>query len=205
LSELDLDVEAAYDFYRKYILLVQDKAEVYEKYGFSIQRAVGSKDWEVFAAILLRGKAKGGVGADLQKYEIKSAVDGSSYEYQYHKNTGLEKLEEDKQVDHVFIARSRDYQDIEVWLVERVFMQPKFEKWQPELIENYKNDLRQRFRRSITHNFVKEHGTQIMQIAQGELTNFLTQIPLPHIFADLQDANASPDTDAQTFNSNRKS
>ena len=48
-----------------------------------------SSDWEVFASMLVKDLGrKFGAGIDLANYEVKSAKQGASYEYQYHKNTG---------------------------------------------------------------------------------------------------------------------
>lgn len=103
-----LQVQEAFSFYRTYILeYSRDKAEIYRKYGFSLQGSVGSKDWEVFAAILLNDRARRGDGADLVNHEVKSAVIGGSFEYQYHRNRGLNKLTDDRDVDHIFVAKPR--------------------------------------------------------------------------------------------------
>jgi hypothetical protein len=60
-----LQVQEAYSFYKKYILeYSQNKAEIYEQYGFSLQGSIDSKDWEVFAAILLNDQARRGDGED---------------------------------------------------------------------------------------------------------------------------------------------
>jgi hypothetical protein len=60
-----LQIQEAYSFYKKYILeYSQNKSEIYEQYGFSLQGSIGSKDWEVFAAILLNDRARRGDGAD---------------------------------------------------------------------------------------------------------------------------------------------
>ncbi len=169
-----LQVQEAYYFYKRFILeYSQDKAEVYEKYGFSLQGSIGSKDWEVFAAILVNDRARKGDGADLMNYEVKSAVIGSSFEYQYHRNHGLDKLADDKSVNHIFVARSKNYTNIEVWLVERDKMFSVFDKWLPELRENYQAKARQRFRRSVTYGFVKNQGIQLLGISDGALMYFL--------------------------------
>jgi len=42
---------------------------------------------------------------------------------------GLEKLEEGKRVDHVFISYSRDYGDIEVWRVAGVAVRADRKLW----------------------------------------------------------------------------
>ncbi len=169
-----LQVQEAYYFYRTYILeYSRDKAEVYERYGFSLQGSVSSKDWEVFAAILLNDRARTGDGADLMKHEVKSAVTGGSFEYQYHRNRGLNKLTEDRNVDHIFVARSETYMNVEVWLVERSKMVPTFDRWLPELLQNYETAERQRFRRSVTCGFVRSQGIRLLAISNGELTYFL--------------------------------
>jgi hypothetical protein len=164
-----LNIKDAFDFYKRFILdYTQDKSKIYEKYGFTLQGSVGFKDWEVFAAILLNDKAKPGDGADLENHEVKSANLGG-YEYQYHKYHGLEKLEDDKKVDHVFISRSADYTNVEVWWASGVSLSAKFDSWEPELRANYETETRQRFRKSITHNFVKDNGDQLLKIENGEL------------------------------------
>ncbi|NEN94418.1 MAG: hypothetical protein F6K50_02410 [Moorea sp. SIO3I7] len=169
-----LQVQEAYSFYRRFILeYSQDKAEIYQRYGFTVQGSVGSKDWEVFAAILVNDRARRRDGADLINYEVKSAVIGSSFEYQYHRNHGLDKLADDKSVDHIFIARSQAYTNIEVWLVERAKMLSKFDKWLPELLQNYQAEARQRFRRSVTYGFVKNQGVKLLEISDGVLRYFL--------------------------------
>lgn len=169
-----LQVQEAYSFYRTYILEYSlNKAQVYEQYGFSLQGSVGSKDWEVFAAILLNDRARRGDGADLENYEVKSATMGSSFEYQYHRNRGLNKLTNDRDVDHIFIARDETYINVEVWLVERTKIIPVFDRWLPELIQNYETEGRQRFRRSVTYGFVKSQGIRILSISSGELSHFL--------------------------------
>lgn len=48
-----------------------------------------------------------GAGIDLTNYEVKSARRGGSYEYQYHRNTGREKLLRDMEVGHLYF----DYHD----------------------------------------------------------------------------------------------
>jgi len=169
-----LQVQEAFSFYRTYILeYSRDKAEIYRKYGFSLQGSVGSKDWEVFAAILLNDRARRGDGADLVNHEVKSAVIGGSFEYQYHRNRGLNKLTDDRDVDHIFVARSETYTNVEIWLVERSRMVPTFDRWLPELLQNYETLERQRFRRSVTYGFVRSQGIRLLEIRAGELTYFL--------------------------------
>jgi hypothetical protein len=163
-------IEDAFSFYEQFILKYsQDKAQIYERYGFTLQGSIGSKDWEVLAAILLGDRARDGDGADLMNYEVKSAVIGNSFEYQYHKNSGIEKLNMDKLVDHVFISRNETYTDVSVWLVDRVHLISIFDDWRPELEANYDSTTRQRFRKSVSHGFVRQHGQKIFSISEGRL------------------------------------
>ena len=85
-------------------------------------------------------------------YEVKSAVIGGSFEYQYHRNRGLNKLTDDRDVDHIFVAISETYANVEIWLVERTKMVPTFDRWLPELLQNYetgdrRNQLSERTRK----------------------------------------------------------
>lgn len=165
-----INTPAAFAFYKRFILdYSQDKSAIYEQYGFTLQGSIGSKDWEVFAAILMGDRASPGDGADLENYEVKSALIGNSFEYQYHRNRGLEKLQDERAVDHLFVARSSTYQDVEVWLVDRAALIATFDRWLPELQENYRAESRQRFRRSVTYRFVTTQGTQLMDIKSGAL------------------------------------
>ncbi len=125
----------------------------------------------MFAAILLGDKAKPGDGTDLMNHEVKSASVGNSFEYQYHKNNGLEKLEADKTVDHIFIARSKTYSDVSVWVVDCNKLTDTFDSWLPELKQNYLGGARQRFRRSVTYSFVMRHGELLLEIRDGQLVH----------------------------------
>lgn len=170
MSVSQIHASAAYAFYKQFILdYSQDKSAIYQQYGFTLQGSIGSKDWEVFAAILMGDRASAGDGADLENYEVKSALTGNSFEYQYHRNRGLDKLRDERAVDHLFVARSSTYQDVEVWLVDRAELLATFDRWLPELQENYRAESRQRFRRSVTYRFVATQGTQLMKIKNGAL------------------------------------
>ena len=165
---LDLNVPEAYDFYRRYLLgTAKDKTAIYVRYGFNPPE-VASKDWEVFAAILLQDKARGGDGADLERHEVKSAGYGWSFEYQYHRFHGEQKLNEDKEVNHLFISYANNYQDIEVRYLYGKDLASVFESWRPGLIANYEA-RRQRYRKSISFGYVKMYGTLILKIKEGEL------------------------------------
>ncbi len=102
-------------------------------------------------------------------YEVKLAIVRNSFEYQYHKSHGLEKLEADKSVDHIFIAYSPSYTDVEVWQVEGRKLIPSFNRWLPQLRKNYENPQKQRFRRSVTYNFVISQGICMLTIKNGKI------------------------------------
>ncbi len=168
----NLEFQKAYDFYRKFILEHSlEKQAVYEEYGFPLQGSVGSRDWEVFAAILLSDKKKPGDGSDLERHEVKSATEKGSFEYQYHRNTGQQKLQEDQSIDHVFVWYSSDYSDVQVWLIEKTNkeLQETFDSWEPELILNYATEEKQRFRKALSRAFIKRNGFCILSIQNGQL------------------------------------
>jgi hypothetical protein len=165
----DLDSAQAYAYYHDLILgYIKAKSIIYATKGFSTQGSVPSKDWEVFGAILMKDQKKKGYGADLERHEIKSSS-GTSFEYQYHRNHGLDKIEEDKHVDHVFIVYSPDYLNIQVWWVAGKQLIEIFNGWQQQLREAYGNTNQQRFRKSIPIGLVHRIGCQILEIRDGEL------------------------------------
>ena len=91
----------------------------------------------------------------------------------YHRNRGLEKLTDDRRVEHIFIARSKDYMNVEVWLLERSNMISTFDRWLPELIQNYETAERQRFRRSVSYGFVTSQGIRLLVIIDENPSDFL--------------------------------
>jgi hypothetical protein len=100
----DLDFEKALMFFHAYMYgPLQGKLRLYGARSVHPSGVALSSDWEVFASILVRDVGKKLVaGTDLTLHEVKSAYKGGSYEYQYHKNTGKEKLKRDSEVGHLF-------------------------------------------------------------------------------------------------------
>lgn len=180
-----LEVDGAMRFYLEYILEpVRDKEEIRREYGFSGGALVSPGDWELFAAILIRQRRSlERYGHDLSEAEVKSAKLGGSFEYQYHKNTGEQKIEADPLVDHVFIVYSEDYQAVTVWVVAGAVLRDKFEQWKPELLANYASrrgntaEGKQRFRRNIAYGTVTERGRVMLEIVHGQL-RFSSDDPL---------------------------
>lgn len=173
-----LHYHAAYDFYRSHI-----NREVFfqllQQHNLKTSGSVPPIAWELFGSILTGRKGKSGYGSDLEGIEIKSAIQGSSFEYQYHLNTGLSKLEEDRLVDHFFCSYSSDYKSFKVYFATGKSLSPYFSKWIPEYLKNYKKsehitalesgDRRQRFRRSIPFGWVSNNGILVMQVSEGKL------------------------------------
>lgn len=169
MSSQDLHIEKAYEFYRQSILDVE-KQRLRQEYNFPVVGSVPSTDWELFGAILVGDKKKSGYGSDLSNSEVKSAVEGNSFEYQYHRNHGEEKLKEDIDLDyHIFISYSPDYQNVVVRRVPGSALSSIFEGWLPDLQSNYARNDKQRYRKSISYGTVVSKGEIIMEIRGGEL------------------------------------
>ena len=181
---MKLHFQAAFNFYQKHI----NRSEFFmllKERNLKTSGSVPSIAWELFGSILTNRKGKVGYGADLEGVEIKSAMIGSSFEYQYHLNTGLEKLRDDQVVDHFFCSYSADYQSFKVFFAKGETLSPFFNKWIPEYQLNYnKMDVttsmnpaiskdpsmrRQRFRRSIPFGWVIKNGILMMAVNDGEL------------------------------------
>ena len=126
-----------------------------------------SSDWEVFASILVRDLGKKlAAGIDLLQNEVKSAFEGGSYEYQYHKNTGREKLRRDAEVGHLFFDHRNNLRQVDLRYAHGSQLREFFQKWLREYPEPY----RQRYRRSIAFGWVKKNAILLMTLEDGEVT-----------------------------------
>lgn len=175
---MKLQFRSAFEFYQTHInrsdffLLLKER-------NLKTSGSIPSITWELFGSILTGQKGKGGYGADLEGIEIKSAIAGSSFEYQYHLNTGLEKLKEDQIVDHFFCSYSADYQSFQVYFADGKSLTQFFSKWIPEYLKNYNksegatsseaSERRQRFRRSIPFGWVSKYGRLVMVVENAKL------------------------------------
>lgn len=173
-----LQYQSAFDFYQTHI----NRTEFFEllrRHNLKTSGSVPSITWELFGSILTGQRGKDGYGADLEGIEIKSAIAGSSFEYQYHLNTGLDKLKEDQVIDHFFCSYSADYQSFQVYYATGKSLSEFFSKWIPQYIQNYKkadhatpleaSERRQRFRRSIPFGWVSKNGKLVMQVVNGKM------------------------------------
>lgn len=174
MSGLDLDFPLALWFYEEFIARPhQQKRAIRQAYGFSEGRPGSSEDWELFAAILLKSSknTKTRYGHDLAAAEVKSARVGSSFEYQYHLNTGVAKLDAEHTIDHVFV--SYDDHSVTVRLVSGAALKALFESWRESLLSNYDAsnlNRRQRFRKNIPYGMVVREGQILLRIEDGQLT-----------------------------------
>ena len=126
-----------------------------------------SSDWEVFASILVNdvGKKLTG-GVDLSGHEVKSAANGGSFEYQYHKNTGKIKILDDMKVGHLFFNHRNNLRNVDLWYAHGSAMKEFFSDW----LKNYPDPYPQRYRKNIPYSWVKENGTLLMTLTDGEVT-----------------------------------
>lgn len=126
-----------------------------------------SSDWEVFASILVRDVGKKlAAGVDLSQHEVKSAFDGGSYEYQYHKKTGKQKLKRDIEVGHLFFDHRDNLRHVDLRYAHGKSMKQFFTKW----LKEYPDPYPQRYRNNIPFRWVKEHATLLMTLTDGEVT-----------------------------------
>ena len=154
--------------------------KIKDLYNFPWTGDFGPKDWELLGAVLMGDTAKdnyrgNGIGADLYNHEIKSAKrydrTDPSYEYQYGKNSGFEKLEEELEVDHVFFSYWNEYYNLEAWLVpiKNETFRDEIALFEDRIYDDYVVNNRQRCRPSIRHTLVKQTGKLLMKIVDGKL------------------------------------
>ena len=200
LEEVAPNLERALDFYRKHLLETDRELDpLLRIYNFKSQ--LPSWKWEMFAAILVgdvganTGKSKNGKGADLVNHEVKSALSGNSFEYQYHRKSWREKLDRETQIGHLYISYWPGYGDLDVRFVAGEALADLFRGWEPKVraayetpdgkpktrskqkkspdqagsgrVENSSEKAEDRCRFSIPHKTVVERGSAILKI-RGE-------------------------------------
>ena len=128
-----LDVQGALIYFHAYMYgPYRGRARLFRLRGLE-PRMVMSEDWEIFASILLKSMGSPSrSGPDLGEYEVKSAVDGGSFEYQYHRNSWENKLAADSQAGHVFIWHRDELAHVEVWFCEGSALKEQLDKWRAE-------------------------------------------------------------------------
>jgi hypothetical protein len=163
----NLDFEKALMFFHAYMYgPLQGKLRLYAARGIPPGAVAMSSDWEVFASMLVNDLGrKFGAGIDLAHYEVKSAKRGGSYEYQYHKKTGKEKLQADIKVGHLFFDYDNYLRDVDLRYSHGSEMTSFFEIW----LEQYPDPYPQRYRKNIPYAWVKANGILLMTLKDGEV------------------------------------
>ncbi len=174
-------IDVAFSIYRNHIY-DEHKIKLLTQHNLKIAGSVHSVIWELFGASLTGRSGTGTTGADLNGWEVKSAKLDGSYEYQYHLNSGLEKLHEDCKVNHLFCSYSETYKDVFVRAIHGSNLEHIFLSWENDLIKNYNSSTpadqrRQRFRKNISYGYVVKHGVPILTISNGEI-NFRDDLAL---------------------------
>lgn len=164
-------IRDAYAYYAEHILApLRAKEPIYRDRNIAMGGLVASRDWEVMGAILVddRGDASGS-GSDLLNHEIKSAGEGRSFEYQYHRNRGVEKLDHDLTIEHVYVVYQEGCLNVDVYSLTAEQFAEVGETWRSGLIENYRAASRQRYRKNVPRRKVLKEGRIIMSVRDGKL------------------------------------
>ncbi len=163
----ELDFEKALMFFHAYMYgPLQGKLRLYGARQVPTGSVASSSDWEVFASMLVKDVGrKLGAGIDLKNHEVKSAKRASSYEYQYHRNSGLEKLAKDMVVGHLFFEYFNNLKEVDLRYLHGSQLSSLFQDW----LDHYPNPYPQRYRKSIPYGFVKQNGILLMSLRDGEV------------------------------------
>lgn len=169
----ELDIEKALIFFHAYMYgPLRGKLRLYRAREMS-PRMVMSEDWELFASILVRDRGTPSQsGLDLEGYEVKSAVDHGSFEYQYHRNSWREKLKADREAGHVFISHEDGLRLVEVRYCDGEVMREFFDAWEEE--RPYSKAGQQRFRRGVSFGWVRDNATLLLRLVDGEVAEELS-------------------------------
>ena len=167
----DLDFERALMFFHAYMYgPLQGKLRLYRARNVAPRAVASPTDWEVFASMLLRQPGTlSHAGVDLLGYEVKSAQEGSSFEYQYHRDSWEEKFQRDMEAGHLLFSH-RDYlRSVRLYYADgKEIKTAFFEPWRNGC--PYATDpAAQRYRRSIPFGWVTSHGQLVMELRDGEV------------------------------------
>jgi len=110
-------------------------------------------------------------GVDLSGNEVKSAENGGNYEYQYHKNTGQQKLRDDMRVGHLFFDHKDNLRSVDLRYASGEALAAFFQKWLTEFPDPYQ----QRYRKNIPFRWVQQNAKLLMSLRDGEVTYPLLQ------------------------------
>lgn len=162
-----LDVRAALIYFHAYMYgPYRGRLRLFRDRGLK-PRMVMSEDWEVFTSILLRQQGVASrEGPDLGDIEVKSAVAGNSFEYQYHRNSWQAKLDADRRSGHAFVWYGDDLGTVEVWYCDGEQLSDHFSEWEAE--KPYSAPGQQRFRKQVSAGWVREHAALLLRVADGE-------------------------------------
>ena len=166
----DLDIEKALIFFHAYMYgPLRGKVRLYTARGVA-PRVAMSEDWELFASILVRDRGlPTQSGLDLERYEVNSATYGSSFEYQYHRNSWREKLAADRAAGHLFISHQDWLRLVEVRYCAGADLLEFFDAWEAD--RPYADPGQQRFRRSVPFGWVRENAGLLLRISDGEVAD----------------------------------
>lgn len=165
----DLDFEKSLMFFHAYMYgPLQGKLRLYAARNVHPGAVASSSDWEVFASMLVNDLGtKLGAGVDLANHEVKSAGKRASYEYQYHKLGGKQKLADDSTKGHLFFEYAENLRIVHLRYAHGSQMRAEFfDKW----LSAYPDPYPQRYRRSISYTWVEKHGVLLMTLTNGEVT-----------------------------------
>jgi hypothetical protein len=172
----NLDFEKSLMFFHAYMYgPLQGKLRLYGAREIPPGSVAMSSDWEVFASMLVNDLGrKFGAGIDLSKRK-------GSYEYQYHKDTGRDKLIKDMEVGHLFFDYYDNLKEVDLRFLSGTDLKKLyFDKW----LEAYPDPYPQRYRKNIPYSFVKKNGTLLMTIKDGEVIHPTVLRQEPSIIVD---------------------
>jgi hypothetical protein len=164
------DIKQAFDFYKTHLLNANKELDpLLRKYQFKSR--IPSWKWELFAAILVGDVKKQGNGIDLLGHEVKAYQWKHSPEYQYHRKSWEEKLEEDKQAKHICIWYKEDLKDLDVFIVEGRDIAEVFESWRPEIHEAYETENpEKRCRKNLPKSIIEKEGILLFSIREAQVS-----------------------------------
>lgn len=146
----------------KFLKLLKKKRrhliDYYRETGFTEDYILHHRDWEVFVG-LLYGVQKADKYCDLRGFEVKSSKYGrdTHFEYQYQRQCGLEKLQYEHYINHVYCVYGQDYNRIWIYQLHGQQLRAEFAGFKTRVIDSIKNN-KLRCRCRMPFSIVKGRG-----------------------------------------------
>jgi hypothetical protein len=87
---------------------------------------------------------------------------GGSFDYHYYRKSWKTKLEQEKEIDHIFISYTENFK-VKIYRLEAEQLQETLDSWERNIADRVSDIPNIDYRQALSLGFVKANGELIMQ------------------------------------------